>query len=179
MDLFHQLDVRRSPSSAACIAVWRIWQNLKSCAQRKNDSWDARLIDQLRKRGSDPFKPHDVDFFLAFPTLEAAEAAGRADCAPKGSTPTLSTTPENGDLRYSLHAHKSMQLTVPDMQELSRRLTDAAKEKAGRYDGWSAKQVPRGSPAQPVSPSQASYFFFSVCFLTASAAALMASGSPR
>jgi hypothetical protein len=35
-----------------------------------------------------------------------------------------------------------MQLTVPDMQELSRRLTEAATERKGRYDGWSAKQVP-------------------------------------
>ena len=51
--------------------------------------------------------------------------------------------PESGALRYSLHAHKSMQLTVPDMQDLSRRLTDVAKELGGRYDGWSAKQVPR------------------------------------
>ena len=55
------------------VAAWRIWQNLQKLRQRQNDSWDARLIDQLRKRGSDPFKPHDVDFFLAFPTSEAAE----------------------------------------------------------------------------------------------------------
>ncbi len=60
------------------IAAWRIWQNLQKLKQRKNDSWDARLIDQLRKRGSDPFKPHDVDFFLAFPTQEARRAARRA-----------------------------------------------------------------------------------------------------
>jgi len=55
------------------LAAWRIWQNLNKLRQRQNDSWDARLIDQLRKRGSDPFKPHDVDFFLAFPSVEAAE----------------------------------------------------------------------------------------------------------
>jgi hypothetical protein len=36
-----------------------------------------------------------------------------------------------------------MQLTVPDMKALSRRLTDAATERKGRYDGWSAKQVPK------------------------------------
>ena len=87
-------------------------------------------------------------------------------------------TPENGDLRYSLHAHKSMLLTVPDMQELSRRLTDAANEKGGRYDGWSREAGGARSPRVRLArPS--SYFFFSVCFLTASAAALMASGSPR
>jgi hypothetical protein len=34
------------------------------------------------------------------------------------------------------------------MQDLSRRLTDAATAHGGRYDGWSAKQVPRSD--QPI-----------------------------
>ena len=124
------------------IAVWRIWQNLNKLRQRKNDSWDARVIDQLRKRGSDPFKPHDVDFFLAFPDSEGAERLA-TQLRTEGFDADVHDSPESGDLRYSLHAHKSMQLTVPDMQELSRRLTDAATAHGGRYDGWSAKRVPR------------------------------------
>jgi hypothetical protein len=127
------------------VAVWRIWQNLHKLRQRRNDSWDARLIDQLRKRGSDPFKPHDVDFFLAFPGKEAADALA-AQLTGDGFRTDVVDTPENGELRWSLHAHKSMQLTVPDMQDLSRRLTDAATERGGRYDGWAAKQVPRSDP---------------------------------
>jgi len=123
------------------IAGWRIWQNLNKLRQRKNDSWDARLIDQLRKRGSDPFKPHDLDFFLAFPTREAADEVA-AQMTTEGFKTDVIDTPESGDLRYSLHAQKSLHLTVPDMQELSRRLTDMATAKSGRYDGWSAKQVP-------------------------------------
>jgi hypothetical protein len=124
------------------IAVWRIWQNLNKLRQRKNDSWDARLIDQLRKRGSDPFKPHDVDFFFAFPSKEAADELA-ARLTAEGFKTDVIDAPENGELRYSLHAQKSLQLTVPDMQDLSRRLTEAALAKNGRYDGWSAKQVPR------------------------------------
>jgi hypothetical protein len=124
------------------IAVWRIWQNLAKLRRRKNDSWDARLIDQLRKRGSDPFKPHDVDFFFAFPSKEAADELATRLTAEGFKTDVIDA-PENGELRYSLHAQKSLQLTVPDMQDLSRRLTDAALAKNGRYDGWSAKQVPR------------------------------------
>jgi hypothetical protein len=124
------------------IAVWRIWQNVNKLRQRKNDSWDAQLIDQLRKRGSDPFKPHEVDFFLAFPTREAADGLA-AQLTAEGFKTDVVDTPENGALRFSLHAQKSLQLTVPDMQALSRRLTDAALAKEGRYDGWSAKQVPR------------------------------------
>ena len=123
------------------IAVWRIWQNLNKLRQRKNDSWDARLIDQLRKRGSDPFKPHDLDFFLAFPTREAADEVA-AQMTTEGFKTDVIDTPESGELRFSLHAQKSLHLTVPDMQDLSRRLTDMAIAKGGRYDGWSAKQVP-------------------------------------
>jgi hypothetical protein len=124
------------------IAGWRIWQNLNKLRTRKNDTWDERLIDQLRKQGSDPFKPHDVDFFLAFPTIEAAEHLA-ARFKTEGFDADVVDSPENGNLRYSLHLHKSMLLVVPDMKELSRRLTDAAKEKEGRYDGWSAKPVAR------------------------------------
>ena len=124
------------------LAAYRIWQNLQKLRRQKNDSWDARLIDQLRKRGSDPFKAHDVDFFLAFPSQEAAEDLAK-QLRSEGFDADVVDEPESGDLRWSLHAHKSMKLTVPDMQELSRRLTTAATERQGRYDGWSAKQVPR------------------------------------
>ena len=124
------------------IAAWRIYQKLQLLRQRQNDSWDAKLIDQLRKRGSDPFKAHDVDFFLAFPTAEAAEDLAK-QLRSEGFDADTVDEPESGELRYSLHAHKSMKLTVPDMQELSRRLTEAAIARQGRYDGWSAKQVPR------------------------------------
>jgi hypothetical protein len=124
------------------LAGFRIWQNLQKLRRQKNDSWDARLIDQLRKRGSDPFKPHDVDFFLAFPSQTSAEdLAGQLRA--EGFDADVVEEPESGELRWSLHLHKSMQLTVPDMQALSRRLTDAATERQGRYDGWSAKQVPK------------------------------------
>ena len=123
------------------IAAWRIYQKLQVLRQRQNDSWDAKLIDQLRKRGSDPFKPHDVDFFFAFPTPDGAERLA-AQLRGEGFDADVKDNPENGELRYSLHAHKSMKLTVPDMQELSRRLTDAATQRGGRYDGWAAKQVP-------------------------------------
>ena len=130
------------------VAAWRIYQNLQKLRRQKNDTWDARLIDQLRKRGTDPFKPHDVDFFFAFPSSQSAEEMA-VQLRTEGFDADVIDTPEAGELRYSLHAHKSMQLTVPDMQALSRKLSDAANLRQGRYDGWSAKQVPR-EPGPPV-----------------------------
>jgi hypothetical protein len=127
------------------VAAWRIWQNLRELKKRQNDSWDARLIDQLRKRGSDPFRPYDVDFFFAFPQPEAAMQLA-TQLRSEGFDADVKDTPENGDLRYSMHAHKAMQLTVPDMQALSQRLTESAVALGGRYDGWSAKQTPAAAP---------------------------------
>jgi hypothetical protein len=127
------------------IAAWRIYQNLRELKKRQNDSWDARLIDQLRKRGSDPFRPYDVDFFFAFPQPEAAQQLA-TQLRSEGFDADVKDSPENGDLRYSMHAHKSMQLTVPDMQALSQRLTEAAVALGGRYDGWSAQQAPAATP---------------------------------
>jgi hypothetical protein len=128
------------------VAAWRIYQNLQKLRSQRNDSWDARLIDQLRKRGSDPFAAHDVDFFLAFPSNEGAEQLS-AQLRGEGFDAEIRDTPDNGELRYVLHAHKSMKLNVPDMQDLSRRLTEAATARGGRYDGWSAKPVAiTGSP---------------------------------
>ena len=121
------------------IAAYRIYQNLQKLRQRQNDSWDARLIDQLRKRGSDPFRPYEVDFFFAFRSPDGAQQLA-VQLRAEGFDADMKDSPENGELRYSLHAHKSMQLTVPDMQSLSRRLTDSATALGGRYDGWSAQQ---------------------------------------
>ena len=127
---------------AGAAVVARIFVKVRKLRNAERDDWDSRTIDRLRKQGSDPFKPHDVDFFLAFPTQEAAEFLA-ARFKTEGFDSDVVDSPENGDLRYSLHLHKSMLLVVPDMKELSRRLTDAAKEKHGRYDGWSAKPVAR------------------------------------
>ena len=70
-------------------------------------------------------------FLLRVSRRRTARSSSRRSCAREGFDADVKDTPENGELRYSLHAHKSMQLTVPDMQELSRRLTDAATA-AGR-----------------------------------------------
>jgi len=122
------------------IAAWRIWQNLQKLRQRQNDSWDARLIDQLRKRGSDPFKPHDVDFFFALPN-ELACRAVHAQLETEGYAVDIKAVPESPDFVFSLHARKSMRLSVPDMQDISRRFSTLATANGGRYDGWAADVV--------------------------------------
>ena len=51
---------------------------------------------------------------------------------------TVDAKPMQEERGFSLHATKTMRLIVPEMQEISRRLTALAAELGGRYDGWAA-----------------------------------------
>ena len=135
------------------VAAWRIWQNLQKLRQRQNDSWDARLIDQLRKRGSDPFKPHDVDFFLAFPDSEGGGAPGRAVAQRRlrcrRARLARERRPALQPARAQVHAAHRARHAGPEPPPHRR-----GRGHGGRYDGWSAKQVPRTDlPVQSLATS--------------------------
>jgi hypothetical protein len=78
-----------------------------------------------------------VDFFLALPD-EASCQAVRTRLEPQGFSVDSKAMAEKTELPFSLHARKSMRLIVPEMQELSRRMTELATQYHGRYDGWAA-----------------------------------------
>jgi hypothetical protein len=122
-------------AALAVIAV-RIYSKVRASRKLRAETWDEQVIGRLRSQGYAPFKDYQVDFFLALPN-EAACAAARARLEPEFSVDVkpLENDPE---LAYSLHATKTMRLVVPDMQEISRRLTALASELHGRYDGWAA-----------------------------------------
>lgn len=127
----------------------RIYFNLRKVrAASVRDDWDAQQISHLRALGSDPFQAHDVDFFFGLPS-EAACAALRRDLEQEGFAVDIKPVPEAEAVEqpFSLHAAKSMRLSVPDMQALSRRFGELATAHGGRYDGWAAAVVPQqGSP---------------------------------
>jgi hypothetical protein len=122
-------------AALALIAV-RIYSKLRLAQKSRAESWDEQVIGRLRSQGYAPFKDYRVDFFLALPD-EAACQGARTRLEPEFSVDVkpLENDPE---LAYSLHATKTMRLVVPDMQEISRRLTAVATEFHGRYDGWAA-----------------------------------------
>jgi hypothetical protein len=123
-------------AAALALIALRIYSKLRASRKLRAESWDEQVIGKLRSQGYAPFKDFRVDFFLALPD-EAACAAARARLEPEFSIDVkpLESDPE---LAYSLHASKIMRLVVPDMQEISRRLTALAQELHGRYDGWAA-----------------------------------------
>lgn len=123
--------------AAAAIIIARIYFKIRKIQGSKMDSWDARMVEQLRARGYAPFNDYKVDFFLALPDEAACEAV-RARLEPEGFSVDTKPMAEKTDLPFSLHATKSMRLIVPDMQDVSRRMTDLASEHHGHYDGWAA-----------------------------------------
>ena len=123
--------------AAAAIIIARIYFKIRKIKGSKQESWDAKIIEQLRSKGYAPFNEYKVDFFLALPD-EAACQAVRSRLEADGFMVDAKPMAEKTDLPFSLHASKSMRLIVPDMQNLSERLTVLAGEFGGRYDGWAA-----------------------------------------
>jgi hypothetical protein len=97
--------------------------------------WDDKLIAELRKRGKDPFQPHDVNFFFALPDSDAAAAINR-QLETEGFQIDVKAVPENKEFPFSLHASKNMRVHAPEMKALSKHFNELAKTHNGRYDGW-------------------------------------------
>ena len=99
---------------------------------------DQGVLDQLKKAGSDLSKPHNIEFFLYFPTEaaanEAAKAIGGLGC----------------DVKVQLAADKTNwlcfanRLMVPDSDTLvglRSRFNEIARKGNGEYDGWGTEVV--------------------------------------
>ena len=120
---------------AGVAAIYKGYTTLKKGRELHDSDWDNKLIAELRKRGQDPFQPHDVDFFFALPN-EAACAAINRQLESEGYRVDIKAVPENTEFPFSLHATKNMRVHGPEMKELSRRYSALAKVNLGRYDGW-------------------------------------------
>lgn len=134
---------------AAAGVLVRIYVKLRdSRAANTREDWDAKQIALLRSRGSDPFQAHEVDFFFGVPNEAACESL-RRQLETEGFTVDTKPVPEGVDQVISVHARKAMRLSVPDMQELTRRFGALAHELGGRYDGWTAGIVAQRPGAAP------------------------------
>jgi hypothetical protein len=122
--------------AALALIVVRVYSKLRLARKSRTETWDEQVIGRLRSQGYAPFNDYRVDFFLALPD-EAACQGARARLEPEFSV-DVKPLANDSVLAYSLHATKTMRLVVPDMQEISRRLTALATEFHGRYDGWAA-----------------------------------------
>ncbi|MBV8143872.1 MAG: ribonuclease E inhibitor RraB [Gammaproteobacteria bacterium] len=123
-------------AAALVLIALRVYFKLRAARKLRAESWDEQVIGRLRSQGYVPFNDYRVDFFLALPNESACQGA-RARLEPEFSVDVKPLT-DDPELAFSLHASKTMRLVVPDMQEMTRRLTALATELHGRYDGWAA-----------------------------------------
>jgi hypothetical protein len=121
--------------AGAAIILWRIVQKVRALRDTREEDYDARFISQLRRSGVDPFKPVDVDFFLALPTREAAERLA-ARLEDDLFTPDIRVTEGPGDLPVSVQARKVMQINELGIRTAVERLRELVAAEGGRYDGW-------------------------------------------
>ena len=127
---------------AAAVAGWRVVARVRALRAQQREDWDERLVKHLRSQGGDPFSPHEIDFFFDLPD-EAACQRLLTTLEPEGFT--IDFRPMNPDIGkdYTLHARKSLRISVPDMQAFSRRFKTLALEMGGNYDGWAAPGITR------------------------------------
>lgn len=122
---------------AAGAVVYKLVKSVRQGREVHGQDFDSKLISQLRAKGMDPFKDHDVDFFFALPD-EPASAAVNKHLESMGFRVDVKAVPESGEYPFSVHASKTMRLHAPDMRELTRQFRLLATANRGRYDGWSS-----------------------------------------
>jgi regulator of RNase E activity RraB len=129
---------------AAVVAVLRIYFTVRKLRAQQADDWDEKLVKNLRAQGGDPFSPYQVDFFFDLPDEAACEKVAALLRTRDYAIDFRRVEPDRGD-RYTLHALKSVRVSVPDMQALTRELSALAVHHGGRYDGWATAGITRSA----------------------------------
>src|SRR5579872_6425985 len=104
--------------AASAIIFTRIYFKIRKIQAGKRESWDAKIIEQLRSKGYAPFNEYKVDFFLALPDEAACQAVCTRLEAEGFTVDAKPMAEKTTELPFSLHASKTMRLIVPDMQEI-------------------------------------------------------------
>ena len=134
---------------AALVAVLRVYVTVRRLSAQQQGDWDERLVKNLRAQGGDLFKPHEVDFFFDLPDQSACEQVSALLRSDDYAVDFRPVDPDRGD-RYTLHALKSLRVSVPEMQARTREFRELAVRHGGRYDGWAIEGMAlRGALRQP------------------------------
>jgi hypothetical protein len=121
--------------AAAAIALGRIAYQLRNARNVREDDWDTKLIERLRRSGVDTFKPMNINFFVALPDRSVAESLATR-LQQEGFVVDVRDMPDSPDQTCSVHAAKILSLNVPAIRGVSARLRELASAVGGRYDGW-------------------------------------------
>lgn len=119
------------------LAIGRIVLQLRRLRNQKDDDWDTKLIERLRRSGSDPFRLHQLDFFIAMPDEGSAQRIAQR-LVSEGFAVDVRAVTDSVAHPFSVHAKKAMPLSVTEVRAVSARLGELAEAGGGRYDGWTA-----------------------------------------
>jgi hypothetical protein len=100
---------------------------------------DAWVLSKLRQAGSDLNKAHPIEFFLYFPSSEAADRVA-AKLESQGFTVKSGVNPKSKD-QWSVAATKSLVPELAEMVRLRSTLGELAATEHGSYDGWGTEVV--------------------------------------
>lgn len=127
----------------AALAIGRIVLQLRRLRDRREDDWDTRLIEKLRRSGVDPFKPQQLDFFIGMPDEASAQRIAQRLSAD-GFSVDVRPVDDSTSHPFSMHISKAMSLSVTEVRAVSARLRELAEASGGRYDGWTAGRRSEG-----------------------------------
>jgi regulator of ribonuclease activity B len=94
---------------------------------------DESVLVQLKKAGSDLSKPHDIEFFLYFPSQSIAE---RAAPTIRAAGFAVEVRPAAKGSDWLCYTTKTMVPDLTALQKIRRDFNRLAKSVHGEYDGW-------------------------------------------
>ena len=120
-------------SSTVVIGGLFSWWN----SQKETDP-DQQVLDQLKKAGSNLSKPHQIEFFLYFPTEDSANRAAvdlrKVECNVKVELGADTTS-------WLCLATKQMIPKHSEFLKLRKTFNEIAQKLNGEYDGWGTEIV--------------------------------------
>ena len=99
---------------------------------------DQQVLEQLKKAGSNLSKPHQIEFFLYFPTQSAAQQV--AEVIEKSGF-TVTVKPAAKGPNWLCFATKAMVPELSALQKIRKDFDTLSKANHGEYDGWGTSIV--------------------------------------
>ncbi|MFY9234617.1 MAG: ribonuclease E inhibitor RraB [Fimbriimonadaceae bacterium] len=124
-------------------AAWLFWGPRITIIERISmgsvaQEGDATTLRELEKAGSDLAKPHEIDFFLYFPSKDRAEGAA-SDMRELGYKATVGTRAFEG--QWSCEGAKILVPSEGSLSKCRAELDAIATKFGGEYDGWGSGVV--------------------------------------
>jgi hypothetical protein len=108
-------------------------KTLRNLFGRQKPDLDEAVLTHLRNAGSDLSRPHNIEFFLYFPTQAVADQA-----ASRVQQDGFSTQVEKGSQgdTWLCFATKTMVPDLAVLQKIRNNFNSMAASLSGHYDGW-------------------------------------------